>query len=152
MKTLKHYRPFEGALQPWAPFSFENRVRRFFNPDFLPELLEEPFAWKPAIDLVDVNGEFVLTAELPGMMLEDVDIEVVDNVLSVKGEKREFEEWKEANYNVAERSYGMFERFFTLPRAVVVDEIRAEFDNGILTVHLPKSEEAKGRRIKIQAK
>ncbi len=152
MKTLKPYRPFEGALKPWTPFSFENRVRRLLGPEFVPELLEEPFAWKPAIDLVDVNGEFVLTAELPGMKLEDVDIEVVDNVLSLKGEKREFEEWKEANYNVAERSYGMFERFFTLPRAVVIDEIYAEFDNGVLTVHLPKSEEAKGRRIKIEAK
>jgi HSP20 family protein len=153
MKTLTHYRPLlEGGLKPWTPFSFENRLRRIFGPEFMPEFLEEPFAWTPVIDLVDANGELVLIAELPGMKLEDVDIEVVDNVLTFKGEKRQFEEWKDALYKVAERHYGMFERSFTLPRAVMVDKIHAEFNNGILTVHLPKTEEAKGRRIKIEAK
>ena len=152
MKNLTHYRPLMQAGKPWTPFSFENRVRRFLGPELLPEFLDEPFAWTPVIDLVDVNGEFVLTAELPGMALEDVQIEVVDNVFMLKGQKKQFENWKEGDYRVAERNYGMFERSFTLPRAVVVDDIHAEFENGILTVHLPKTEEAKGRRIKIEAK
>jgi HSP20 family protein len=153
MKGLAPYRPlFTGGMKTWSPFTFENRIRRFFGPELFPELLEEPFAWTPEIDLVDVNGEFILTAELPGMKLEDVEIEVVDNVLMLKGEKKQFEQWKEANLKVAERNYGMFERSFTLPLAVVVDKIHAEFQNGVLTVHLPKTEEARGRRIKIEAK
>lgn len=150
--NLTHYRPLMARGKPWTPFSFENRIRRFFPQELLPEFLEEPFAWTPVIDLVDANGEFVLTAELPGMKLEDVEIEVVDNVFLLKGHKKQFEQWKEGDYRVAERNYGMFERSFTLPRAVLVDKIHAVFNNGVLTVHLPKTEEAKGRRIKIEAK
>ena len=152
MKTLTHYRPLLASGKPWTPFTLENRLRHFLSPELFPEILDEPFGWMPAFDLVDVNGEFVLTAELPGMVQKDVEIDVVDNVLTIKGEKKQFEHWKEAEYKVAERHYGWFERSFTLPRAVMVEKIHAEFDNGILTVHLPKTEEAKGRRIKIEAK
>jgi HSP20 family protein len=154
MKTPAPLRPFPFVgLQPWTPHRLENRLRRLFGPEFLSEFLpEEAFAWAPEIDLMDVNGELVLTAELPGMKLEDVTIEVMDDVLTLRGDKKQEEKYREGSYQICERSYGAFERSFTLPRSVDVEKIRADFENGILTVHLPKLEEAKGRKIQIEVK
>ena len=151
MKALTQYRPLlQSGLGTWNPFQFENRIRRMFGPEMLADFPEGSFAWSPEIDLVDVDGEFVLTAELPGMKLEDVEIELADNVLTVKGEKHQFEHWKGVPFQVAERTYGAFERSFTLPRSVIVDKIHAELENGVLFVHLPKAEEARGRKIPIR--
>ncbi len=155
MKTLAHYRPMlHTGLKPWTAFPpFENRLRRIFGTDFFPEgLYEEAFAWTPEIDLVQATKEWLLTAELPGMKMDDIDIDVVDDVLTLKGEKKRFKEMAEENYKVSERAYGMFERSLSLPRGVEVDKIKAELENGILTVHLPFTEEARGRRIPIKNK
>ncbi len=150
MKTLQPYRPL---LPPsWLTPGFENRLRRFFGPELWPEIMEEPFAWTPRIDLVDRDGELLLTAELPGMTLKDIEIDVVDDVLTLKGEKKNFEEREKGSLQIAERTYGMFERAFTLPRYVKADKIAAEFKNGVLTVHMPKAKEAQGRKIEIAEK
>jgi HSP20 family protein len=110
-------------------------------------------AWIPAVDVQETDGEFRVTAELPGLAPQDLNVTVQNGVLTISGEKRtQHDEGKEeGNYHVYERRYGRFERSFTLPRTVIADDVRAAFENGVLTITLPKTEEAKPRRIQIQA-
>ena len=109
--------------------------------------------WLPAVNVEESKEELVLTAELPGMTQDDISIELENNVLTISGEKSEqrTEGDEERRYHLWERRYGAFQRSFTLPRTVTADEIRATFDSGVLTVHLPKAAEAKGRKIEIAA-
>jgi HSP20 family protein len=85
------------------------------------------------------------------MSIDDLEIEVENNVLSLRGEKRQEEEQGDHRYHVWERSYGSFERSFTLPKTVKADEISAHFRDGILYIEMPKAPEAKGRKISIKA-
>jgi HSP20 family protein len=107
--------------------------------------------WAPAVSVEETQDELVLTAELPGMKPEDVDVQLENNILTVRGQKHE--ERKEDDENrrflLWERSYGSFERSFTLPRTVRGDGIAAEFEDGLLRVRLPKAPEARSRRIEI---
>lgn len=108
-------------------------------------------AWMPAVNVEENADELVLTAELPGLTDNDVELEVENNILTIRGEKteerREGDETKK--YHLWERTYGSFQRSFTLPRTVKADQISADFTNGVLHVRMPKAAEAKGRRIAI---
>lgn len=108
--------------------------------------------WAPAVDVRETNDELHVTAELPGLRSEDVSVTVENGVLTISGEKKqEVQEGKEdGNYYLFERHYGRFERSFTLPRTVNADQVKARFENGILTVSLPKAEEAKPRKVQIE--
>ena len=108
--------------------------------------------WPPAVNVEETKEELILSAELPGMNIDDVVIEVENNVLSLRGEKREArEEGDDRRYHLWERCYGSFERSFTLPRTVKTDEITAQFKDGILHVQMPKAAEAKSRKISIKS-
>jgi HSP20 family protein len=109
--------------------------------------------WSPPVSVSETNDEIVLTAELPGMNEDDIQIELENNVLAISGEKTEErkEGDEERRYHVWERSYGSFRRSFTLPRTVSADDVSASFANGVLTVTMPKAAEAKGRKISISA-
>lgn len=109
--------------------------------------------WIPAVNVEESKDELVLTAELPGLGPDDVDIELENNILTIKGEKLEEtrEEKEDTRCHVYERRYGSFLRSFTLPRTVQGDQIDATFRNGILTVHMPKVPEAKGRKISVKS-
>jgi HSP20 family protein len=108
-------------------------------------------AWTPSVDIYENKDQVVIEAELPGMKPEDVNISIENNVLTIQGE-RKFEKQEESdNYHRIERRYGSFTRSFTLPPTVNPDEVKAEFDNGLLRVTLAKREEAKPRRIEIKA-
>lgn len=110
--------------------------------------------WAPAVDVRETNDEIHVTVELPGMKPEDVSVTVENGVLSISGEKKqEPQEGKkeEGNYYLFERRYGRFERSFTLPRTVNADNVNARFADGILTIRLPKAENAKPRRVQIEA-
>lgn len=106
--------------------------------------------WSPAVDIVDRGDRLVATAEMPGMKPEDVSIDVEGNTLTIRGEKRQEQEQTGEERYLYERQYGSFMRSFPLPRSVDPDRISARFNNGVLTVTMPKSEEAKGRRIEIE--
>jgi HSP20 family protein len=117
-------------------------IRRAF--DWEPE-----FRWssmleteRPAADIVETDKAFRITAELPGMKKEDVEVSVTEGTLTVKGQKKEEREEKQKGYYLSERRYGSFQRAFQLPRIVDTDKIEARFDNGVLTVTIPKSAEA----------
>ena len=109
-----------------------------------------PSTWMPPVDIFQTGDhELVLKAELPDMNREDIDINIENFVLTIKGEKKASEEVKDEQYHHAERRYGSFSRSFSLPQTVDPNKVAAEYKNGVLTVRLPLREEAKPRSIKV---
>ena len=104
----------------------------------------------PAVDLYEEKGDIVVKAELPGMEKSEIEVNLTDHHLTIKGEKKKEEEVKEENYYRSERSYGSFVRSLELPADVRGDKVTANFKNGILEVRLPKTEEAKAKEIKVK--
>ena len=109
-------------------------------------------SWSPAVDIYDRGNEVVIHAEIPGMKKEDIDVRVENNVLTVRGKKERSEEVKEEGYFRTERSYGSFSRSFSLPSTVDASKISAEYKEGVLTLNVPKAEEAKARQIDVKVK
>jgi HSP20 family protein len=105
--------------------------------------------WAPPVDIYETDDAFMLKAELPGFTKEDVNIEVHENRLIIRGERKRETEAKEDQYHRLERAYGRFERAFWLPTTVDAEHIQASFKNGILEMRLPKSEKAKPKQIPI---
>ena len=106
-------------------------------------------AWSPRVDIFEDKDHLVLEAELPGMNRDDFDLSFENNVLTLSGERKFEKKTDEGNYHRVERSYGSFTRSFTLPQTVTADGAKAEFNNGVLHVTLPKREETKARKIEI---
>jgi HSP20 family protein len=107
--------------------------------------------WIPAMDLVEEGEEYVLRADLPGVREEDVNIEVEGNVLTISGERKAEKEDRKEGYYRVERAVGRFSRSLTLPDGVDPDSIQAQFENGVLTVRIPKPQERQPRRVAIRA-
>jgi HSP20 family protein len=109
--------------------------------------------WAMPAEVVETDEEIRFDIEAPGFRPDDIDITIENNVLTISGEKKmEQEEGrKDSDYRLFERRYGRFQRSFSVPPTVRADETRADYDNGVLTVRLPKSEEAKPRRIQVSA-
>lgn len=128
-----------------------NRLSRFFDESFFNAPMRESGRWVPPVSVSETSDELLLSAELPGMSEDDISIDLENNVLTISGQKNEVREEgdEERRYHVYERHFGSFNRSFTLPRTVDPSDIRATFDNGILTVKMPKVAEAKGRKIEI---
>jgi HSP20 family protein len=105
-----------------------------------------------AVDMHETEDDVVITADLPGLKPEDVDISITENALSMKGEFRSEEEGERGDVHFRERRYGAFQRSIALPDAIDADGAQAEFEDGVLTVTLPKTEETKPRRIEVKAK
>ncbi len=107
--------------------------------------------WLPPVDIFENDKhEIVLTAELPGMSREDLDIRVENNTLTIRGERKREQEAKQESYHRVERFYGAFSRSFSLPSTVNTEKVKADFKDGVLTVTLPTREEAKPRQIQVQ--
>lgn len=130
---------------------FENRMRRLFEEAF-GEL--EDIGWNPRVEVTETADALELTAELPGVTKEDVEIELEDDVLTVHGVKKEKKEEEkeegEVTYRVAERSYGEFSRSFTVPSTIDAEAISAEFHDGVLKLRMPKTSESRGRKIEVE--
>jgi HSP20 family protein len=142
-----------ASVVRWDPFRDVMALREEVNRLFGRTLGEGAGAavWTPAVDVFDTKDAIVLKAELPGMKPEDIDIEIDDNVLTIKGERRFRETVEDGRYYRLERSYGHFSRSLTLPQGVRGDQIEARFDQGVLEVRVPKSEEVKPRKIAVAA-
>jgi HSP20 family protein len=106
----------------------------------------------PAIDMYQTDDEIVVKASLPGFKADDVQINITGDVLTLRGEMKHEEEKKEKAWHMREQRWGSFERSVALPTNVVADQANADFENGILTITLPKAEEAKPRTISVKAK
>ncbi|HSE66109.1 MAG TPA: Hsp20/alpha crystallin family protein [Gemmatimonadales bacterium] len=109
-------------------------------------------AWLPAVDVFEDKESLKIVAELPGLKPEDVKITLENSTLTLRGEKKQIAEEKTERVHRYERSYGSFERSFSLPNTVEADEVNASFENGVLTIILPKAERAKPREIAVAAK
>lgn len=147
MSLTRHtYRPLS-----WNHLdAFANRMNRIFgDTDF--GNLTYASDWAPPVSVEERTDEILLTAELPGMTEDQVEISLENNVLTISGEKRDSREEGEAGgkFHLVERTFGSFRRSFTLPRTVRAEGITAEFDNGLLNVRLPKADEALSRKIEV---
>lgn len=108
--------------------------------------------WTPAVDIAELDNEYVVKMELAGVNKDDVKISLESNILTIKGEKKQEKEERNKNVHRVERSYGSFQRSFTLPTTVKSDKIDAVFKEGVLSVSLPKAEEAKPKQIEVKVK
>lgn len=108
--------------------------------------------WTPTVDIAERDDEYVVRMELPGVRKEDVRITIENNVLTIRGEKKQEQTVSDDAFRRVERSYGSFQRSFTLPVAVRADEIDAVAQDGVLTVQLPKAEEARPKQIEVKVK
>ena len=108
--------------------------------------------WIPAVDVAETSVAYVIHAELPGVKKDEVKITVHDNLITIRGEKKSEVDNKAENVRWIEQSYGMFERSFSFPGAVKSDGIEARYDDGVLTIILPKTEEAKEKTIDVKVK
>ena len=146
------------ALIRWDPFREMSALQERMNQLFSDvrgkrNVREEELirsTWIPAVDIFETPEAIVLKAELPGITAQDISVEVQDNILTLKGEKKFEKETKEENYHRMERSYGSFQRAFTLPGTVQQEKATARFRDGILEIALPKVEGARPRRIKVE--
>lgn len=140
----------------------QNRLRRFFGTEFGTEgfPMTEPVGWVPKVEILETEKELVLTAELPGMVKENIEINFENDLLTIQGEKKEEKEEKmpEKNggprYHLWERTYGAFRRTFTLPKTIDAAKIVAEMKDGVLKIRMPKTEveKIKGHKIDIVAR
>ena len=106
--------------------------------------------WTPTVDISETEAEYAIKAELPEVKKEDVKVTVEDGVLTIQGERKQEKEEKGKKYHRIERSYGRFVRSFTLPDTVDEGKVRAEYADGVLNLHLPKSEKAKPKQIDVK--
>jgi len=142
----------------WEParemMSLREAMDRLFEDAFTrPLSLRERDGWSvPAIDMYQTDNDVVVKAALPGIKADEVQINVSGDVLSLKGEMKHEEEKQEKAWHIHEQRWGSFERSVSLPTSVVAEKAKAEFENGVLTITLPKAEEAKPRTITIKAK
>ena len=152
------------AVAPWRPFTdlprWEREMDRMME-DFLGRRVKPwwPERWfrtegvevtAPAVDVFEEKDDIVVKAEIPGMDKNNIEVNLTDHMLTIKGEKKKEDEVKEENYYRTERSYGSFIRTLELPKDVHADKVKATFKNGVLEVRMPKTEEAKAKEIKVK--
>ena len=145
------------AITRFDPFRdlavLQDRMNRLFADSYQGPARDEALlnrgSWTPAVDIYEVDGGLVLKAELPDVNREDIDVNVENNTLTLRGERKIDQTIKQESFHRIERLYGSFVRQFSLPATVDATKIAAEYKNGVLTVTLPVREEAKPRSVKI---
>jgi HSP20 family protein len=144
MRTLTRWEPFRGTT------SLQNQVNRLFSDVFERKGEESSLtAWAPSVDIYETEHELVVKADLPEVDPKDLDIRVENNILTIRGERKFEKKVNEENYLRVERAYGSFARSFTLANTVNSEAIKADYQNGVLTLSIPKREEAKPKQIKV---
>src|SRR5437870_11135379 len=152
--NTSHWRLNMTNLSRWDPFrgisSFQEQMSRMFEDTVRGRTDQSALTtWAPAVDIYETEHELVVKADLPDVNEKDLDIRVENNVLTIRGERKFENSVSEDNYLRIERASGTFSRSFSLPNTVDPDAIKAEYRDGVLTVHVPKREEAKPKQIKV---
>ena len=144
MRTLTRWEPFRGvgSLQEQINRVFDEVVGRTTDESALS-------TWAPAVDIYETEHELVVKADLPDVDPKDLDIRVENNLLTIRGERKFEKKVSEENYLRVERAYGAFSRSFSLSNTVNPEAIKADYQNGVLTLTIPKREEAKPKQIKV---
>jgi len=144
------------AIIRWDPFkdlvTLREKMNRLFEEAFTGRGEEKDLVsgtWTPSVDIYETENSLVLTAEVPGIKEDDVEIKIEDNTLILQGERKFEKETKEESYHRIERSYGSFYRSFTLPSSIDQDKIQAEHENGVLRITMPKRPELKQKKVKV---
>jgi len=154
MMLTRWQRPETTAWSPFRHLSvLRNEIDRLFDfPLNTLSNVSQDFlsGWSPSIDLYDDRDHFVLKAEIPGMKKEDIDISLHGDVLTLSGERKEEKTFEKAETYRSERFLGKFQRTLTLPSAVDASKVQASYKDVVLTVTLPKSEEAKPKQIEVK--
>lgn len=144
MRALSRWETFRGAN------TLQEQVNRLFNDVFERSSQESNLStWAPAVDIAETEHELVVEADLPGVDPKDLDIRVENNVLTIRGERKFEKKVNEDNYLRVERAYGSFTRSFSLSNTVNSEAIKADYQNGVLSLSIPKREEAKPKQIKV---
>jgi len=146
------------TLVRWDPFreleDMSDRLNRMFSRPALPRTNGKETMvvadWVPSVDVSETDGEYQIKAEIPDVKKEDVRVTLEDGVLTIQGERKQEKEEKGKKYHRVERSYGSFVRSFTLPDLVDEEKVKAEFKDGVLNLHLPKSEKPKPKAIEVK--
>lgn len=142
-----------NTLNRWEPFrsnaGLESQVNRMFNELFGPTQESNLTTWAPAVDIFENEHDLVVKADLPDVKPEELDIRVENNILTIRGERKFEKKVDEKNYLRVERSYGSFARSFSLANTVNSEAIKADYKDGVLTLTIPKREEAKPKQIKV---
>lgn len=149
-----------NGIVRWDPFnemvSLRDAMNRLFEDSFIrPGAWPASFegtAWTLPLDVIETKDDILVKASVPGLKPEEIDISVTGGVLTIKGETKSEQKVEEGSYIRQERRYGSFQRTITLPADVVADKAKAEFESGVLTLTLPKAEEAKPKTIKVKTK
>jgi HSP20 family protein len=144
MRTMNRWEPSRGAT------TLQEQINRMFG-DVVGRTGEESnlTPWAPAVDIFETENELVVKADLPDVNPQDLDIRVENNILTIRGERKFENKVNEENYLRVERAYGSFSRSFSLANSVKTEAIKADYQNGVLTLSLPKREEAKPKQIKV---
>jgi HSP20 family protein len=142
------------TLVRWSPWRdvlpVQDEVNRLFDGLLRTRGSSSAGEWVPAVDISETDEDFIVSADAPGLKGEDIKISVANNVLTVRGERKNVREEKKEDFHRVERSYGSFERTFSLPSGVESENIRAKYSDGVLEVRLPKSKKAKPQEIKVE--
>jgi HSP20 family protein len=145
------------TLAKWNPFkeleTFQNRLGTLFGHSTWPTNGDEGFRlseWTPLVDVTEDEKEYLIKAELPEMKKEDVKVTVENGTVRIAGERKLEKEEKGKKYHRVERAYGSFERSFVLPEGTAPDKLTADYKDGVLKVHLPKSVEAKANPLEVK--
>ena len=142
--TLNRWEPFRGAA------ALQEQVNRLFGNALERSSAESNLtSWAPAVDIYETEHELVVKADLPEVDPKELDIRVENNLLTIRGERKFEKKVNEDNYLRVERAYGSFSRSFSLANTVNADAIQADYQNGVLTLTIPKREEAKPKQIKV---
>ncbi len=146
MTTLVRWDPFREMMQ------LQNAVDRLFEAELASTmpLWRQSAAWALPLDVIETDDEFIVKASIPGINPDELDISLVDNVLTIKGEIKAEEESEDVRYHLRERRFGMFQRSISLPVPVNADKVEATYENGVLILHIPKAEEVKPKHISIK--
>src|SRR2546423_11340493 len=129
----------------------QDQINRLFNDAFDSTRESNLTTWAPAVDIFENEQELIVKADLPDIDPKDLDIRVENNILTIRGERKFEKKQDNGDYLRVERAYGSFSRSFALSSTVNTDAIKADYQNGVLTLHVPKREEAKPKQIKINA-
>ena len=146
MANIVRFDPFEDLTR------LQREVNRLFEDNGRPGRSAEPAstrAWAPVVDIFEDQNEIVVKAELPGIRQEDIDIELTGDTLTIKGQRKFEDTARKDNYVRIERAYGQFQRAFTIGVPVQNEAVTAGYKDGVLEVHLPKSEATKPKKVKV---
>jgi HSP20 family protein len=145
MNTITRWDPSRGLT------SLQDQVNRLFEDNFARDRSghADLATWAPPADIYETENELVLKVDLPDVQEEDIDVRIENNMLTIRGERKFEKNVNEDNYLRVERAYGSFMRSFSLPNTVSSENIRAEYRNGVLSLHMAKREESKPKQVKI---